>query len=552
MGPSCQRLAWEWDAVQGAAGYRYYLDGQDISDRGGTKEPGLTRLVLGLLTPDTSYRLEVSAYDAGGDESPCSEVDARTLPCAPLKEVYLVPTLLVRFADYPDAPLSAEQMAERMYAPTGSVNAYFHEVSFGRTRIEGEVHDWRTTARPAADYHDRGLEDGHWWGLDIDMLADEVATLFPGARDGADAVVVVVHGTGDAGYSAGLMKYLSARTGPDRSGIIHELGHSLSREPGQAQLGHPAGWLCPDEPVGPSLDDTTEGDCIHYIYGHEPFDPMGAGSTRHLMAYHKWLLGMIPEERVADAKLGATCELHALERTTGGVQMLRIPIAKDRFYFLEYRRPIGLDGAELHAEEPQEEPIDGVLARIRVDDAVATASTLLPTWRRAPVVINPGEPFEDRYRGLRIEVLEKEGDVATVRVSGIGCGCAQARASTAWTVALFYLVALRRRRRQSADHEGGPERPKYGTGCTSATSSCRATCSPSAGSAPPRCPRVTRCTAASGRRSGSREASRCPPRWTRKRSGPRSRTVFSRSSWSRARRRCPGRSRSRRRDDGTT
>jgi hypothetical protein len=57
-----------------------------------------------------------------------------------------------------------------------------------------------------------------------------------------------------------------------------------------------------------------------------------------------------------------------------------------------------------------------VLIRLRVVLSPGTDGDTL----RPKIVLNPGTPFLDPYRGLRIEVTQKLGDHVVVRVSGTG------------------------------------------------------------------------------------------------------------------------------------
>lgn len=415
QGPGPQRMAIRWDSAPDAVSYQVYLDG---NGDGSTTSNGYVRE---LLLPDTTYLFEVSAVDSAGDESPRAQLEVTTLPIAPIPAVLKVNTILLKYADYPSEPFTAAEAESRIYGESGSVNSYFKEISYQQTEVTGNVYGWVTLPQNASHYHDRGQSDGWWWGLEASKVSDDAKTVVPAeAFNDVDAVIFFLHGTGDAGNSAGVYKYLSARRDWTNriEAAVHELGHSLSRRGGLPSLGHPAGWLCPNADVGPSLQDPLAGGCEAWIYGYEPYDPLGAGNTRHFMSYHKWMMGMFAESNVADAVPGQIHDLEALETPGTGIKMLRIPVTKNEFFFAEYRTATGYDGVDLipGSNSIGSAPIDGVLVRARVAATGLTLTTLLPNERTGAIVYGPGRPFLDPYRGNFLEVLEKSSGVAKVRV----------------------------------------------------------------------------------------------------------------------------------------
>jgi len=415
LGPEPTRIAFTWDTAGSAAKYRIYL-GDRIEG-----ESTNTSFSHSVLLPDTSYSFDLKAVDAAGVESDPVSLDVKTLPIPTIKPTYKVNTILVRYADFPTAPFTPQVAAEEIHGATGSVNSYYREVSYGKTGIVGDVYGWITLPNNASHYHTRGQQNGLWWGPDTNAIRAAVIDAVPAeALEGVDSIVLFLHGTGDAGYSAGTYKFLSTRGdwGFRLGGVIHELGHGLARASGGARLLHPAGWNCPGADVGPNYYNPTEGGCKAYIYGYEPHDPMGVG-TRHFMSYHKWLLGMFEPSNMATADAGATYTLEALEVPGSGIKMLKIPLEENYFYFVEYRKPTGLGGSDLVSGSPgyNSDPIDGILVRLRVGNASSGMSTLLPHDGNSPIVYNPRNSFVDPYRGVEVEVLSKAGNTAQIRVT---------------------------------------------------------------------------------------------------------------------------------------
>ena len=105
--------------------------------------------------------------------------------------------------------------------------------------------------------------------------------------------------------------------------------------------------------------------------------------------------------------------LDQLEQPSTGIKMLKIPLSNEMFYFLEYRTPVGFDGPGTPTSSGPHP--DGVLIRLRVSTFPGTdADTVRPQ-----IILNPGTPFLDPYRGIRIEVVSKNTQEATVEITGM-------------------------------------------------------------------------------------------------------------------------------------
>lgn len=412
LGPYPQRIAFRWDApaTGTAVHYQVYLNDSFQATASGTS------WVDSRLLPGTQYCLSVRAVDSAGGVSAADSVTTNTFPIPPLQTSYVWNTICLNYADYTNTPFLTTNVHAWIYGPTGSVDSYFREVSYDGTSIGGSVFGWYTLPGVASNYHTRGTNNGLWWGPISSKIREDMLTVVPPeAVSNTVGQILILHGTGDAGVAAGLVKMISSRlTNKMPEAIIHELGHSISVT--DHYLGHPGGWLSPDAPVGPSLLKPQAGGCQAYIYGYDPFDPMGSG-TRHFMSYNKWHLGMIGPHQVTNAEEGVEYDIEALA-ATGGLKMIKIPLDGGYFYFAEYRKPIGLDGTDLfQGSNHGKAPIDGVLVRIRMvgQSPYTTLLAYPPGSTAAPLVCNPGQPFEDPYRGIRIEVVSKTGTTARVK-----------------------------------------------------------------------------------------------------------------------------------------
>src|SRR5262249_51910369 len=99
----------------------------------------------------------------------------------------------------------------------------------------------------------------------------------------------------------------------------------------------------------------------------------------------------------------------------------KFDLGNEMFYFFEYRTLTGFDGPATPEPVPGRPPIDAVVGRLRLSFSQGGyINTLIPYVAPlyVPRVFNPGTPFLDPYRGLRVAVVSKAGGVATVRVSG--------------------------------------------------------------------------------------------------------------------------------------
>jgi hypothetical protein len=111
----------------------------------------------------------------------------------------------------------------------------------------------------------------------------------------------------------------------------HELGHNFG-------LLHAGSLRCSHGAI--------TGGCIVAEYG-DLFDTMGNNQPAwHYNAYNKRSLGWIPANAVATHSGGSTTySLTPTELAGGSLYAVRVPVASNRTYWVEYRQPIGFDAA---------------------------------------------------------------------------------------------------------------------------------------------------------------------------------------------------------------
>lgn len=447
----CRSVSITFDPNSSATGndhYRLYRNGVHVENRAGDQLPPLVD--NRFTRPGRVNTYTVTFVDAAGVESAHSNpVTVETPPCQPTLGPLVYDALLVRFADRTGPPPFSKSTAEElMYAGATSFAAWANETSYGRFSIEGSVRDWKTIGDPEADYGCAiyVAESDSWSACNrLKIRQDAIAAFDPEVDFSAvESVDVVVDGMlgGWAGVivSTGEGQVLATNEGADffargYSTLAHEMGHSLP-----ADLKHAGALKCLGAQVAPDFGDlhlpseplVEAGDCTWLRYG-DANDPMGV-SPRQYSAYNKSLLGWLDPDQHVVVSGEAELWLELLETPSSGVKELRIPIEgeDDAFYSFEYRRPLGVD-----ALDESTLVVDGVLVRAVLSrrpwrDADGQLSggdseTLLvgvavpveqPSSASARLVLDPGGAvFEDPYRGIRVEVTERNDAAARLRVT---------------------------------------------------------------------------------------------------------------------------------------
>jgi hypothetical protein len=336
------------------------------------------------------------------------------LPTVPVTGVRNVKVLLLNFPDYPGEPFTTNDANDLVFNSTNSMRAYFLENSYGQLSLQGDSAGWYTLPYPASNYCLTQI-NGQWYNCNEFQLSQDALSVLPSSQTNNLAsygnFLMFVHGYGSVGVAAGLYKFMSASNGFRLDAIAHESGHLLDLN--APVLMHASGWpSCTAYPVTPDLLHPSSP-CPTERYSDD-FDVMGAANSYHLSMYHKEILGFLKATNIQVADHDGDYTLYSAEIVTNAVQMIKIPLDHEMFYFLEYRRPLGFNGPST----PQYgvAPIDGVLIRLRVVLPPGTDGDTI----RPKIELNPGTPFIDPYRGLRVEVTQKLGDHVVVHVSGAG------------------------------------------------------------------------------------------------------------------------------------
>jgi hypothetical protein len=392
----CLSADMTWDAAsddEGVHHYNLYRDG--IVLEASTDTRGHTDI---FMAPSVRYRFEVTAVDASGNESARSNAFAFEPVCKKLTAPQPLRTalLLGNFLDAAQQPFSVAQAEQTVFGAQGSFASYMSEVSFGLIEVSGSAFGWYTLPRGVGSYcPDAGYISCS--GHDADLMA-AAAGDFGGAP--FDRYIRTYAGIGEAGFGGGNSMDLSAGAF-DVATIAHEMGHTWG-------LMHAGDLECSaGEVTAPNLLDLTQGGCVYSRYG-DSHDAMGSGNTAYFSTFNKEVLGALGSDQVAVAAHSGTFTLTPAAVAGSGLKELRIPLEVNGFfYFLEYRKPIGFD-----ATGEGVNPVDGVQVRLHSGGGTGDITTQL-----LHVLINPGSPFYDRYRRIRVEVVEKTEQAVTLRVT---------------------------------------------------------------------------------------------------------------------------------------
>jgi hypothetical protein len=368
------------------------------------------------------YFFQVSSVNDEGLESELSQpVFFFTFPChlqGQVAKPLRVGAFLVKF---PDAHAEPDPWTVEEYeAFIEEIGAFFAEMSWGRMQFKVEAFDWV----------DVPIHFGEYWNRQEYM--DAVFQLVGVDPDDYDRYFFVSRGVRlfadprNCAIASGRSTHMCSLSWGT---TLEEIGHTLG-------LGHAGRIFCresgsprPSSYIGPNLDQLNEddGDLACSNHGLDPLDPMGSGSDG-FNVWNRRQMGFLLPGQVETAKLSEIGSRHVLlaleapnprpafrtshnRRSDLPVRMVRIPLGQwsahlKTFYFLEYRMPLGMRPVER-----------GVRIYLAQGDQNPGGWSNHPhaIWMNRPIL--EGNDFYDRYRNIRVSMMESEGHQATIRVS---------------------------------------------------------------------------------------------------------------------------------------
>jgi len=374
--------------------------------------------VIGIIDNDRIlgnmfYNYDLAAVGENGVVSDAVSAGITTPMCQPkYSDAIKVNVLLVKFADHPVEPFSKEYARSVIFDYPYSLKKWAEEVSYGVNTLQGDVLGWYTLSGTTSDYCNSVGADGlgsecisGFSAIESEAKALAGANIDEGSTD---KFIYVISGMSSCGYGGD-----SIRVSAQNCFLNEKIGHELAHDFG---LRHAASWQsCL---VSENLDSPSGGACSVGEY-QDSYDIMGQGYN--LNSYNREKAGYISQEQVFSVYQSGYYLIDALDVDSSGIKQLRIPLAQfgempKTMYFLEYRKPIGIDGLSPPPSYVGANPTveDGVQIRLHRDRFLEFSNTIDTIY--VPMTIKEGSDFYDPYRGIEVSVVERLGNQIKVYV----------------------------------------------------------------------------------------------------------------------------------------
>ena len=233
--------------------------------------------------------------------------------------------LLITFKNNQNLTTTADYLQQILVANSNSVNNYYKENSYNQTSFKFDVVD------PfPINLIDEKCKDNYFkWSDEADRIAStekkidllkyqHIIHVFPDIKDcwgNAQGSV------GEIPPKVWIYGNFSSLT------YAHELGHNLGTD-------HAGVIECPNAGYLTS-------DCLFSQYG-DVADVMG-GDLFQFNAPHKIEVGWLASANIQVVKSDGRYKIAPLEIKSDQIQVIKIPLGADKYYYLSYRQPIGFD-----------------------------------------------------------------------------------------------------------------------------------------------------------------------------------------------------------------
>jgi autotransporter-associated beta strand protein len=412
LGPRPSEITVRWDPPTSGPVPVYYVVYRD-----GFKAARLQASLLIIypffydakVTAGHTYTYEVRAeYADGSFSAPSNPFTVAALPAMPQFGTNRVVTILARLPEFPSQPFATSQVDAMMFTATNSVRAYMEEVSYGKYSITNSTYGWFTLPSPAENYC-AAMSNGLWYFCDDLEIVNDLYSVVPASISNlmttADVLQVVVHGRGPVDEAGETVRVYSATNDFTARKIIHQVGHYLGFLHSSALAG------CTGYTLEPDIILATNN-CSATLLG-DIYDPMGASEVFHYNGFFKEKAGWLGSNNVRWITNDGDYVLHPIEKKTNAIQVLKLDLGGEMFWFLEYRTIAGFDGPTFTNRSIA--ATNGLLMRLRVARCADAESDTFLTF---PVITTNASWF-DAVSGLRVNLLSTSNGVATVRITGL-------------------------------------------------------------------------------------------------------------------------------------
>lgn len=313
-----------------------------------------------------------------------------------------------------DSTPGARSLRNYLWELTTGYSAAPPAAALRAVQLQGKVIGWQNLASNSATYAGLGA-----LFKELPPILDPIKNDNP-----ADYYVVIINTGAGGGLAAGgnavLVGAAEINDVERFSTVVHEFCHRLD-------IGHSSAFWCDGALLPEKLDDASG--CQTEVYTDVTNPMSGAGSTAHLIGYHKSALGLFNgRTEFAELPPGSVLEFDLFDSTTitaaKDTQLLILSLdAYDSALVVEYRRPLGFNDRFVWSgnEMPAARAVAVYFRPGRVVDGLDEPSDVWVPYEWTswfePVVATPEVDAYDPHWDLRVKVVEDWNYKVVVQVT---------------------------------------------------------------------------------------------------------------------------------------